>query len=391
MPSGGQDTRAQAQPSEGRPSSQDWRITCAAAASITLRRRLPVTPASRSARSASAVDSRSSCNRTGTVSIARSASAKFAAWVARARRTPSSEIGSPITTRATRFSRTRSAIARISPGGRPTWTVPSGTARRRSGSLIATPIRTSPRSRPSTRPVPARSPTGEKRAGPAGDRRESRRQLGRAGAARVGEVVLVARTPADQRRSVGEERGGSDASPDRRRRSGRDQDGLAVGVADDDRGGSLLQPVADLDRELPELAGVQRRHVAHDERQAVDIGRVGHQLVDHRRAVAGAKLPELVAQALVLLDDAARSLDRRTRVLRVERADQIAEQRPLDVDLAQRVGTAERLDPPQARADRPFAHEPDHGDAPGSVDVRAPAELPRIVADLDDAHDVAVL
>ena len=71
-------------------------MTCAAAASTTLRRRLRFTPASRSDRSASTVDRRSSCSATGTSSRPRIASAKSAAWRGALRRTPSSETGSPI-------------------------------------------------------------------------------------------------------------------------------------------------------------------------------------------------------------------------------------------------------------------------------------------------------
>src|SRR3954470_23221468 len=354
MPSGGQDPRGRGQLAERLASIQACRMTWAAAASTTLRRRAPVTPASRSERSASTVENRSSHRATGTVSIARSTSAKLAACVARARRTPSSETGSPITTRVTSCSRTRSAIARISPGGRPTCTVPSGTARRRSGSLMATPMRTSPRSRPRTRPASERSGTGEEHAGAIRDRGKRRGELRGARAAGVREVVLAAGAAADHRRGIGEQRGCGYATADRGRRRRGHEDRLAVRVPHDDGRRTLLQAVAHLDGQLPELPRVERRHVADDERKPVHLVGLGDELVDHGDAIAGAKLPQLVAEPLVLLDHAARPLDRRARILRVERTDEVAQERPLDVDLAQGLGSDERLDPPQARADRPF-------------------------------------
>ena len=173
---------------------------------------------------------------------------------------------------------------------------------------------------------------------------------------------------------VGEQRRRGHATADRGLRARRDEDRLpaAVAVADDHRGGSFLQPVANLDRELPELPRVQRRDVAHDERETVDVRGLRREVVDHRRAVAGPELPELVAQSLVLLDHPARAIDRGVRVFRVEGTDQIAEQRPLDVDLAERVGADERLDPPHPGADRALAQQPDHGDPARAVDVVPP-------------------
>ena len=134
--------------------------------------------------------------------------------------------------------------------------------------------------------------------------------------------------PPIDRRRVGEQRRRRTPRPIAAGVGRRDQDRLpAVGVADDHRGGPFLQAVADLDRELPELARVQRRHIAHDERQPVDFRGLRHEVVDHRGAVPRAELAELVPQPLVLLDHAARPLHRRPRVLRIERADQLAEQR----------------------------------------------------------------
>ena len=78
-------------------------------------------------------------------------------------------------------------------------------------------------------------------------------------------------------------------------------------------------------------------------------GEIGDQLV----AAARPQLAELVAQTLVLLENLARPLDRGARILGVQRAHEVAEQRALDVDLPQGVGSDQRLDPPQARADAP--------------------------------------
>ena len=109
-------------------------------------------PAAASARSASTVDRRSSCNATGTSTTFRSASANDSAWTARSPRSPRSERGRPSTMSVAPRSRARAATASSSPGGCPTCTVPTGTASRRSGSETATPIRASPRSSPRTGP-----------------------------------------------------------------------------------------------------------------------------------------------------------------------------------------------------------------------------------------------
>ena len=77
-------------------------------------------------------------------------------------------------------------------------------------------------------------------------------------------------------------------------------------------------------RELAEPPRVQRRApravtsaTPSTSRRAV--GERGDQLV----ALARPELAELVAQALVLLDDPARPLERGARILRVERPDEI--------------------------------------------------------------------
>ena len=51
----------------------------------------------------------------------------------------------------------------------------------------------------------------------------------------------------------------------------------------------------------------------------------------------------------------------------------------------------DRLDAPGAGADRAFAQDQERADLRGRADVGAAAELGRVVADLDDAHLVAVL
>ena len=119
--------------------------------------------------------------------------------------------------------------------------------------------------------------------------------------------------------------------------------------------------------------------------------RAGDQRRDQRVAVAGAQRPEFAPEPLVLLEDLAGSFDRALRVLRLERLDETVQEGALGVDLAERVGPDERLDPAHPGADRALAQEPDHGHAPGAVHVGAAAQLARVVADLDDAHEVAVL
>ena len=61
-----------------------------------------------------------------------------------------------------------------------------------------------------------------------------------------------------------------------------------------------------------------------------------------------------------------------------------AEQRP-------RLARGHRLDPPRARADRALGEDRERPDLRGRADVRAAAQLARVVLDLDDAHVVAVL
>src|ERR671910_1479378 len=117
--------------------------------------------------------------------------------------------GCPTTRSVTSFSPTSSAIAFTSPGA-PVLTVPRGTARRRSSSEIATPIRASPRSRPRTRP---RSVTlGEELLQPRLDGVQ-RLVVGVAlRPAREGEVRLAAGAPADDLPGPLEERRRPDPS-----------------------------------------------------------------------------------------------------------------------------------------------------------------------------------
>ena len=103
------------------------------------------------------------------------------------------------------------------------------------------------------------------------------------------------------------------------------------------------------------------------------------------------ELPQLAPQPLVLLDHLPRVLHRRSRIGATDRVHEVVEERSLGVDLAEGVGTDQRLDAPHPGADRAFVQEPDHADVPRPRHVRPAAELARVVAELHDADRVAVL
>ena len=67
-----------------------------------------------------------------------------------------------------------------------------------------------------------------------------------------------------------------------------------------------------------------------------------------------------------------------------------AEQLLLLLDVFERAVAGHRLDAPQVRTDRPFAHDLDRADEAERVDVRATAQLDRR-AGVEHAHGVAVL
>src|SRR5919109_1585391 len=163
--------------------------------------------------------------------------------------------GCPTTRSVTSFSRTSSAIAFTSEGA-PVLTVPSGTARRRSSSEMATPIRASPRSRPRTRP---RSVTlGEELLQPRLDGFQ-RLVVGVAPrAAREGEVRLAAGAPADDRPGRLEERRRRDPSRDQVARCRPHEQRLssAAGAEYDRRAALVLQTVRHVLRERSQRVGL---------------------------------------------------------------------------------------------------------------------------------------
>ena len=61
------------------------------------------------------------------------------------------------------------------------------------------------------------------------------------------------------------------------------------------------------------------------------------------------------------------------------------------VQVRERLARGDRLDAPRARADGALAEDRERPDLRGRAHVRAAAELDRPAADVDDAHDVAVL
>ena len=99
----------------------------------------------------------------------------------------------------------------------------------------------------------------------------------------------------------------------------------------------------------------------------------------------------MAPEPLVLLEDLPGSFDRPLRILRLERLDETVQEGALGVDLAERVRPDERLDPAHPGADRALAQQSDHGHAPGAMHVGPAAQFARVVADLDDADEVAVL
>src|SRR5688500_7054806 len=120
-----------------RESSQAWSITAAAALSMASRRFF--TPATRSARSALTVVSRSSYDSTGTGRTAASSSTSASAASAAGPRSPDNDSGSPTTTRWASVSATTAAMAAWSAARSPRrWMTEYGEASVPVASLVAT-------------------------------------------------------------------------------------------------------------------------------------------------------------------------------------------------------------------------------------------------------------
>ena len=105
---------------------------------------------------------------------------------------------------------------------------------------------------------------------------------------------------------------------------------------------------------------------------------------------ADAQLVQLALGGLEPLEHAVDPLGQLLR-LGLELARQLVDEHVLAGEVAERVEADERLHPAHAGADRRLAEQLDHADHRAARHVRAAAQLARVVADLDDAHLVAVL
>ena len=109
-----------------------------------------------------------------------------------------------------------------------------------------------------------------------------------------------------------------------------------------------------------------------------------------RQHLADPQLGQLALGRLEPLEHAVDALGQLVR-LRLELARQRLDEDVLARQVAERVEPDQRLDAAHAGTDRRLAEQLDHADDRAARHVRATAQLARVVADLDDAHPVAVL
>src|SRR5581483_6040022 len=138
------------------------------------------------------------------------------------------------------------------------------------------------------------------------------------------------------------------------------------------------------------LVGVELVDLRDHDRGAVDLLLFREQLRQLIFAVLAAQRLDLALQVALLLEQSLHALDRVVGARAQHRADLF---QPLLVSAHQveRALAGDRFDAPDAGGDAAFGLELEDADLAGAVDVRAAAELGGEVADLDHAHDVAVL
>ena len=196
------------------------------------------------------------------------------------------------------------------------------------------------------------------------------------GTARERHGRLAARTATDLLRGDVEKLGRRHAPLDESRAAGGHDQRLPVrvGSEDDGRAAVALQLADHLLRQLSELVGVHLLERRHQPR-TVDLRHLLHDLLDAGRDVTLPQLAELGLEPLDPFDELARALDRGRRVGAPEGRDQPLEERPLRVDLAERVGTDQGLDAAHTRADRALVQDLDQRNVARAMDVRPAAQL----------------
>ena len=314
---------------------------------------------------------------------------------------PRSVRGSPTTTPTASYSRTSAASSdrsRAARGGRGR-SVATGTASTPRGSLRATPTRTVPTSTPNQTPVGsgvsaarAQARRGElgahrgERVGQLARRRRRRpargrpcRRRARRAPARRSRTTSPAASPASCPASF---TAATNAAPP-----------VSFGEASSTTAGSAAaQPAAHVQGQRAQVVAADARRAPRPRPAAPPptCSACSASAPAPASTCADPQLRQLPLGGLEPVEHAGDALGQLVR-LGLELAGQRLDEHVLAGEVPERVQPDQRLDAAHARADRRLAEQLDHADDRAARHVRAAAQLARVVADLDDAHLVAVL
>ena len=177
---------------------------------------------------------------------------------------------------------------------------------------------------------------------------------------------------------------------------GRDDERRSPGLLrrreHDHRRVGRAQPAADVEGERAQVVAAHAgRRRGEDELHAVrppPPGAASEPALDEH--LRDAQLVQLALGALEPVEHAADAVGQLVR-LRLELARERLDEDVLARQVAERVEPDQRLDAAHAGTDGRLGQQLDHADHRAARDVRAAAQLARVVADLDDAHLLAVL
>ena len=246
-----------------------------------------------------------------------------------------------------------------------------------------------PRSTPRTRLTPPAGAPDGARAPPSRGARTRRRPRRRSGR-RPDDVGVLGGAPAERLRRVAGDVGGRRTAVDPVLADRDREPGLgAVGV-DARRSPTIPEPSASrvAIASVRSSSGVEPVAPDHDDA----VGRAGRQRRRLRaRLLAPVPRAELVLQRLHLRRAAARPARAARPGATCSASASVAQLHLFVVDARERAVAGDRLDPAQVGADRALAHDLDRADEAERVHVRAAAQLDRVLARLEHAHEVAVL